>query len=32
MILGASLPFVGGYLADSLQAAISDALNSIQVR
>ena len=32
LILGASLPFVGGYMADALQTGISDALNSIQVR
>jgi flagellar biosynthetic protein FliR len=32
LILGASLPFVGGYLADSLQQGIGDALKSIQVR
>jgi flagellar biosynthetic protein FliR len=32
LILGASLPFVGGYLADSLQAGIGDALNSIRLR
>ena len=32
LILGASLPFVGGYLADSLQSGIGDALQSIQVR
>ena len=32
IILGASLPFVGGYLADSLQNGIGDSLNSIHVR
>jgi flagellar biosynthetic protein FliR len=32
LILGASLPFVGGFMADALQTAIRDALNSIHVR
>jgi flagellar biosynthesis protein FliR len=32
MIMAASLPFVGGYLADSLKQGIGDVLNSIQVR
>jgi flagellar biosynthetic protein FliR len=32
MIMGASLPFVGGFLADSLQQGIGDSLKSIQVR
>jgi flagellar biosynthetic protein FliR len=32
MIMGASLPFVGGFLADSLQQGISDALHTIRVR
>jgi flagellar biosynthesis protein FliR len=32
MVLGASLPFVGGYLSDSLQHGIETALQSIQVR
>ena len=32
MIMAASLPFVGGFLADSLRQAIGDVLNSIQVR
>jgi flagellar biosynthetic protein FliR len=31
MILGASLPFVGGFLADSLQQGIGDALKSIRI-
>jgi flagellar biosynthetic protein FliR len=32
MIMGASLPFVGGFLADSLKQSISDVLQTIQVR
>jgi flagellar biosynthesis protein FliR len=32
MIMAASLPFVGGFLADSLKQGIGDVLNSIQVR
>jgi flagellar biosynthetic protein FliR len=32
MIMAASLPFVGGFLADSLKHGIGDVLNSIQVR
>ena len=32
LILGASLPFVGGFIGDLLQTAISDSLNSIKVR
>jgi flagellar biosynthetic protein FliR len=32
LILGASLPFVAGYVSDSLQSGIGDSLNSIQVR
>jgi flagellar biosynthetic protein FliR len=32
MIMAASLPFVGGFLADSLQQGIGDALQTIQVR
>lgn len=32
LILGASLPFVAGYMGDSLQNGIGDALQSIKVR
>ena len=32
LILGASLPFVAGYLGDSLESGISDSLNSIKTR
>jgi flagellar biosynthetic protein FliR len=32
LLLGASLPFVAGYLDDSLHSGISDSLNSIKVR
>ena len=32
LILGASLPFVAGYLDDALKTGISDSLKSIQVR
>jgi flagellar biosynthesis protein FliR len=32
LILGASLPFVGGFLDDSLQGAIGDSLNTIRER
>ena len=32
LILGASLPFVAGYIGDSLQAGIGDSLNSIETR
>ena len=31
LIMGASLPFVGGYLADSLQQGIGDVLRSIRI-
>jgi flagellar biosynthetic protein FliR len=32
LVMGASLPFVGGFIADSLQGGIRDVLQSIQVR
>jgi flagellar biosynthetic protein FliR len=32
LILGASLPFVAGYLGDSVRHGIGDALNTIKVR
>jgi flagellar biosynthesis protein FliR len=32
LLLGASLPFVAGFVDDSLRSAISDSLNSIKVR
>jgi flagellar biosynthetic protein FliR len=32
LILGASMPFVAGYVSDSLQSGIGDSLNSIRVR
>jgi flagellar biosynthetic protein FliR len=32
IILGASMPFVAGYMSDSLQSGIGDSLNSMKVR
>jgi flagellar biosynthetic protein FliR len=32
IILGASMPFVAGYMTDSLQSGIGDSLNSMKVR
>jgi hypothetical protein len=32
LLLGASLPFVAGYIDDSLRSGIGDSLNSIRTR
>jgi flagellar biosynthesis protein FliR len=31
LIMGASLPFVGGYMADSLEQGVTDVLRSVRI-